>query len=148
MSGSYENAVEHFDLTEIDIRRAALRDVQLEQAETLRKTGVLTRAMFVAERRGQALHGDTAYWACVYKNDTRYGVRFLSYYADSMGELPVSVIDVPVYDTANGANKPFKPFDDVEMGHVAAAALALELEQQFGAFPDLSPDLTDLVAPE
>lgn len=147
MSGSYENAVQQFDLTEIDTRRAALRDVQLEQAETLRKTGVLTRALFAAEKNGQIIHSDTAYWACVYKNSSRYGVRFQAYYADSMGELPVSIIDVPVYDIANGTNTPLKPFDDVEMGHVAAAALALELEQQFGAFPDLSPDLTDLVAP-
>lgn len=147
MSGSYENAVEQFDLTEIDTRRAALRDIQLAQAETLFKTGVLTRALFAAEKQGQVLHGDSAYWACVYKQDTHYGIRFQSYYADSMGELPVTVIDVPVYDTSGGNNAPIKPFDDVEMGHVAAAALALEFEQQFGEFPDLSPDLTDLLTP-
>jgi hypothetical protein len=147
MSGSYESAVEQFDLTEIDTRRAALRDIQLAQAEQLRKSGVLTRALFAAEKQGQTLYSDAAYWACVYKTNGRYGIRFMAYSADSIGELPVNIIDVPVYDTGNGTNTPLKPFDDVEMGHVAAAALTLEFEQQFGEFPDLSPDLTDLVAP-
>ena len=143
MSGSAEHAVEHL---EFDLRRAALRDMQLAQAEMLRKSGVLTRALFAAERNGQVLFNDAAYWACVYKAGSLCGVRFISYYADGVGELPTTTIDVPVYRSAEEGITPVKPFDDVEMGQVAAAVMELEIEQQVGQFPDLTKDLTDLIA--
>lgn len=147
MSASFEDLVGFLEPTELDIRRAALRDLQLEQAEKLRTSGILTRAVFAAEQNGMFIHQESVHWACVYKHWNVYGVRFVSQYPDVMDDLPPSIIDVPVYEVAEGRTEPMHPFDEAEMAEVAAMVLALEMEKDFGAFPDMTPDLTGLVEP-
>lgn len=87
------------------------------------------------------------HWACVYRRRNVCGIRFISQYPDVMDDVPPSIVDVPVYEMAEGRTEPMRPFDEDEMTQVASLVLALEMERDFGAFPDLSPDLTDLTIP-
>lgn len=147
MGASFEDLVGFLEPTELDLRRAALRDLQLEQAEQLRKSGILTRALFAAEKNGMFIHQESTHWACVYRRRNVCGIRFISQYPDVMDDVPPSIVDVPVYEMAEGRTEPMRPFDEDEMTQVASLVLALEMERDFGAFPDLSPDLTDLTIP-
>jgi len=149
MHSSFENATDSIEFPELLWRRAELRDLQEAQASNLLKVGILTRAYFVAERRGTGVPEESMYRACVYHDPQHnmYGVRFVAYYADSQGELPDYVIDVPVYESLGDTRQPLMPFDDREADAIASAVSTLEFEREFGTFPDLTPDLTDLIDP-
>jgi hypothetical protein len=149
MSSSYENVTEEVELPEQLLRRAALRELQQRQAAALHKAGILTRALFAAERRNDEVPEESAYWACVYHDTEKntYGIRFTAYYADEEGELPLYFVEVPVYEMLEDIRRPFKPFDEAEANAIAAAVAELEFEKGYGDFYDLSSDLTDLVEP-
>lgn len=145
MSSSTETLLAGLDFSELDIRRADLRDIQVAQAEVLRKEGILTRALFAAAKHHNEPPDESTYWACVYRDQltNRSGIRFVAYYADTEGELPTYT----VYEAIAGSNLPLKPFDEDEMNVVARMIADLEFEQEYGMFPDLTADLTALCEP-
>lgn len=148
MSAQFENLVEHFDLAENDLRRASLRDLQHEQAEGLRKSGILAHAVIRADKNDQVINPDTMHWACVYKDKNTYGIRFTSLYGDVLDEeMPISIVDVPVYEVVDGRTVPLNLFEKDDVIQVQSAVAALELEKEIGLFPELSDDLTELILP-
>lgn len=150
-SPAHERLTEQVELPDLLLRRAALREVQQRQAAVLKERGVLTRAIVQAQYRGDDVPDEAMYWACVYRDSARpsmHGIRFIAYYADAEGELPPLVVNIPVYDETNGNRQPIEPFDETEVETVASAVFELMFEgSEFGAFPDLTPDLTDLIEP-
>jgi hypothetical protein len=127
-----------------------LKDIQREQADILQEEGLIVQALLHAQRLGQNIPEESAFWACVFRRfnpggniPVGGGIRVTAQYAPQ--DIPQQLtVDILVFSTIANVTLECRPFTAPESVLVEGMLERLLLERTYGDLPALSEDLTTI----